>query len=355
MYRFVILLTCLFIPCVASANHFIVENNKCNLYNLESEKHEKVGKIDLKKNNEKPYIFKRYMKVNEKEYAVLNDGENDYLVNKNCGYQKFDDKPKLEKLFSSDSEKTLEKISNFDKEILNLCGYFGSHPNKEGLRNILVDEKYKSDFEKIYNGLNKKIHVKTDDKNIFLSELLDVLFNTSGFSHTICGILKEKKMSGPHYYYRFLDLQRMGVVGKNNAKKCLNFKKSDSKFIENISVDFIDKNNEIATKCTNTFIKDMDAVKLITLSGLVGKIEQNLNEIKKIDTNIDTKNHEIPKASHNKSCIYKDASNNNILFKIVYNDGKKSLITLYPIMSDKCLEKNIGDESKCFCKFESDN
>ena len=359
MYNLILLLIFSLFPSISQANNFMIENDSCNLYNIESEKHEKIGKVDVKKNDTKPYIFKKYLKLKSREYVVLNDGEKDFLINKNCGYQTFDEKPKLEKIFSDDETKNvLDSVSTFDKKILELCGYFGSHPRKDGLRNILVDEKYRDSFTKIYEGLGKAIYTKTEDKEIFLSELLDVLFNTAGFSHTMCGIVKENKMSGPHYYYRFLDLQKIGVIGKNNAKKCLNFKKdasavndSTSKYVENIAVDFIDKNNEIETKCSNSFVKDLNAMKLLILGGLAGKIDQNVIESKKIDTSIDTKNHDMPKISHNKSCIYKDISNHDILFKIVYNAEKKSLITIYPIKSDKCFERNKGAEDKCFCKF----
>lgn len=357
MYYLILLLIVLLFPSISQANNFMIENDNCNLYSLESEKHEKIGKVDEKKNDTKPYIFKKYLKLKSREYVVLNDGEKDLLVNKNCGYQTFDEKPKLEKIFSDDETKNvLDSVSTFDKKILELCGYFGSHPRRDGLRNILVDEKYKDSFIKIYEGLNKAIYTKTEDREIFLSELLDVLFNTGGFSHTMCGIVKEKKMSGPHYYYRFLDLQKISVIGKNNAKKCLNFKKdtteendSTSKYVETISVDFIDKNNDVETKCMNSFVKDLNATKLLILSGLVGKIDQNDN--KKIDTSIDTGNHHMPRVYNNKSCIYKDISNHDVLFKIVYNAEKKSLITIYPIKSDKCLEKNKGAEDKCFCRF----
>jgi hypothetical protein len=295
----------------------------CPLYEINGENYKKIGKLEENKN----YQFKNFKQIKKKNYAIIEDeNHKEIYVNKNCGYQKFEEKPKLEKIFTDSEIEKLKSINEFDEEILNFCGYFGSHPTKEQFIEILSKEKYRQDFDYIYNQLNKKILSSSqndEDKNEFLINLVNILFKTGGFVHTSCGFVRGEKLAGPHYYYRFLDLQKNGFIGKNTLKNCGKKEStSQSSVIKNYDLTFFDTNKNLHSKCNNSFVENLEIKDLIIIAAQIGKlpIENNQSNEKKIKT------------EKIKSFIYRKIfDNEEISFKIVYNDEKKSLITLYPI------------------------
>jgi hypothetical protein len=317
--KIIFLLSLLFVSNSYSIDAFIFEK-QCPLYEVNGEEYKKVGKFEKKDF----YKFKNFKQIKKKNYAVIeNENQKEFYVNKNCGYQKFDEKPQLEKIFSDDEVEKLNFMSEFDREILNFCGYFGSHPTREQFIEIMSNEKYREDLNYIYEKLNKKIFASSENeesKEEFLLHLSSMLFQTGGFVHSTCGFVRGEKLSGPHYYYRFLDLQKNGFIGKNNIKNCGKKEQNQKSILRNYDVAFFDSSRNSHAKCNNSFVKDLGVRNLIVIMAQIGKIE------------IAKDYKEQPKFDKIQSFIHKaNLNNQEISFKIVYNVDKKSLITIYPI------------------------
>ena len=315
--KIIILLILLFYSNSYSLDAFIFEK-PCPLYEVNGENYKKIGIL----NEKQQYQFKNFKHIKKKNYAVIEDENHKELhVNKNCGYQKFEEKPKLEKIFSNEEIERLDSISPFDKEILNFCGYLGSHPTKEQFIAILSNEKYRKDFDYIYEKLNKKILLsseKDEDKNEFLINLVNILFKTRGFVHSTCGFVRGEKLAGPHYHYRFLDLQKNEFIGQNNIKQCGEKNHNMKSIIKDYDIKFFDADKNFHAKCHNSFVKDFEVKDLIVIMGQIGRIKGE-NTLKSDKDKM-------------KSFIHKISYNDqDISFKIDYNDEKKSLITVYPI------------------------
>ncbi len=302
-----------------SIDAFVFEK-PCPLYEVNNENYKKIGKLE----ESKQYQFKKFHQIKRKNYAVIEDENHKELhVNKNCGYQKFEEKPKLEKIFSDAEVEKLNSISDFDKEIIHFCGYLGSHPTKEKFIEILSSEKYRKDFDYIYEKLDKKIFsssISDEDKNEFLINLVNILFKTGGFTHSACGFVRGEKLAGPHYYYRFLDLQKNEFIGTNKVKDCGKKNHDHSSLVKNYDIGFFDANKNLHAKCHNSYVENFEIRDLIVAMGHIGKI-------KNIENN-ENSNH----SDKMKSFIHKvNFKDKEISFKIVYNNDKKSLITIYPI------------------------
>lgn len=318
----------------SSATKFIAERS-CPIYKFSDQikdSDKKVGNLDLNKN----YNFQSYKNFRNKEYILIIEDtkENEpLLVSKNCGYNLFDTYKKFEPIFDHEELKYLDKISQFDQEILKLCAAFGSHPKKEEFISLISKNDFASEFNILYNKLNKSIITPQAEKNIFIEELADLLFKNWGFNHIFCGIRKDKKLAGPHYYPRFLDLQKNNYIGKNSSDKCEILPIYSN--IANYSIDFLDQSGKVSSKCQNSFIKNLNGWELISMGALSAKINDNHLESES--------------SNKNTSCLYKyDTNNQNILFKIVHHKKNKSLVTLYPVEKDKCLDIK-DDQDKCFC------
>lgn len=311
-----------------SLDNFAIEKS-CPLYEIQKNgEHKKIGKSE----EAKEYELRGFKKINNKNYAHIKNENNEFYVNKNCGYQKFEEKPKLEPIFNDEDIKTLDSISDLDKEFLEFCGYLGSHPTKERFLSILSNEKYTEDFNYIYEKLNKSIYSSNiEDKNQFLINLVEILFANQGFNHVVCGSIKNDKLNGPHHHYRFLDLQKNEFIGKNNIKDCGT--KDNSGIVKNYDLSFFNTNKIVHTKCHNSYIENLPIRDLIVIMGITGKIK-NKNETP-TPTNIKNK-------QKTSSCIYKvDIECKEILFNIIYNNEKKSLITLYPIKDTEMKKREL--------------
>ena len=313
------LLFCLLVSKTYAVDAFVFEK-QCPLYEVNGENYNKIGKLE----ENKQYKFKKFHQIKRKNYAVIEDENHKELhVNKNCGYQKFEEKPKLEKIFSDEEVAKLNSISDFDKEIIHFCGYLGSHPTKESFIEILSSEKYRKDFDYIYEKLDKKILTSStfdEDKNEFLINLVNILFKTGGFTHSACGFVRGEKLAGPHYYYRFLDLQKNEFIGKNKVKDCGKKNHDYSSLVKNYDIGFFDANKNLHAKCHNSYVENFGIKDLIVAMSQIGKIDSIESK--------ENSNH----SDKMKSFIHKvNFEDKEISFNIVYNNDKKSVITLYPI------------------------
>jgi hypothetical protein len=54
----------------------------------------------------------------------------------------------------------------------------------------------------------------------FKDRLADVWFDAGGFAHVFCGEPRADELAGLHYRGRYLELQRLGLVGRADAADC---------------------------------------------------------------------------------------------------------------------------------------
>jgi hypothetical protein len=329
------------------SDEFVLEK-RCPFFTMEYDKPKKLGYLE-NQNDLNKFSFKSYLRSNGSNYVLISRDGKDYLIKQNCGYRVLQEIPKLQPLFENkEITEGLNNADDFDKEILKVCGYPGSHPPRSAIRNVLIDERFRKNFNEIYSNLGGSIFTKTDDKEVFLSELLDVLFDSNGFKHVFCGSFKEGKLSGLHYYYRYLELDQNGFIGQNSSKKCLNSinkANQNTNKARSISIDFVDLDGKVFSKCVNGYSQVLNATSFFSYIGMVGKINWN-NNISNLDN---SNNHYLDNRNLiNKSCIYRDTEN-DLMINLIFSKDKNSLITAYPITYNKCAKQNKGNESSCFC------
>ena len=245
--------------------------------------------------------------------------------------------PSTSKLFTNHEIKLLDSISEFDKAILDFCGAFGSHPKKNDFIKILSDEQFNDDFEYIYKKLNGSIDIKESNvkKHEFIESLATVIFDEGhdhhGFNHVICGTNSKNGISGLHYYYRLMDLQKRNQISEYNDCRQNHIPETD--LIQNRKIGYFDlqsKNWKI--KCDDSSIKNFPVRDLIAMMGLLQKVKFNKAQVQR-DNVI--------------ACTYKTIiQNEEIFFKLVFHQNGMHLITLYPMEKDYCV-----DREDCYCEF----
>lgn len=347
----------------AFENKFIIEK-ECPIYKFENEKLLKISKNPdkLPKLHSENFEVKDVKKIKKSEYILLKNHEkqfdvlDDFYINKNCGYFLLENSKQAikfdAKFFNKDEIEIVNKnIKKIDKEILSLCGAFGSNPQKEKFQEILLANK--EDLKEIFK--------EASNFDESLDSLSRILFADKGFAHVFCGILKDEKISGPHYAARFLDLDQKNLIGlvKNlDNSKNFNIKKDlkSGQIFVNRSLSFISAKKEIRTKAQNSFILNDNFLDLLTVISKIQKIDfQNFalaQEIQKTENKqFESKLPGSRKSKNSKyerkdikSCFYFEESNKNKIYKIVVNVKNQSLITLYPIFDEKAEKLNI-------CKF----
>lgn len=341
IFKFKVFLLMFYLTSNLSAfeNSFVIEKD-CPIYKFENEKFLKILKNSEKpiKLNSENFEVKDIKKLKKSEYVKLKNHDkqfnliDDFYINKNCGYFLIENEKQnikfperfLKKEEASQIEKAMKQI---DKEILGLCGNFGSHPQKEKFIEIL--KNHPDELKLIYKELNKK-NLSFDE---FFLEITEILFKSNGFAHVFCGLLKEEKISGPHYAPRFFELDKKNLIGflgekEKLDKKIFNIKKDlgEENFLINRSLSFLNHKKEIKTKSENSFILKDNFFELLKIITKIGHLE--LNELK-----LDNKDYEKlmkNNKSQIKSCVLDEK---NRFYKIVFKN--KSLITLYPILEYK--------------------
>ncbi|MDN5248439.1 MAG: EndoU domain-containing protein [Wolbachia endosymbiont of Tyrophagus putrescentiae] len=119
--------------------------------------------------------------------------------------------------FDPDYLAPFPKLSEFDREVLKVCGDWGSKPTREDFKKFLDDPKNKKDVQDIYEGLDKQVITPNADLETFKKEFLDVWFGNRGFVHTFCGEPDGHKqwtsLGGMHFIGRYLEAQEKGWAG----------------------------------------------------------------------------------------------------------------------------------------------
>lgn len=101
----------------------------------------------------------------------------------------------------------LPKIKNFDKEVLNVCGVWGSDVSEESFITLFNDNP--TEFLKIKSSLNNQLRGKSFYSNKkFLDEFTSIWFKKEGFEHIFCGEPEIDKLGGFHFFPRYAEAQK---------------------------------------------------------------------------------------------------------------------------------------------------
>lgn len=331
----------IFLINYVAADQFIMQK-KCPLYLNENPI--KKEKFLNEEEIGKKFTIQGYKKIKHSDYVVVehindNNIKNNLLINIKCGYSDIQNKThQFNPLIDTKEIKNIEKnITEFDQKILTLCGPFGSQVNSNTFKEFLKNQP--NELDHLYNFSNKNLFLKQSSKNQFIDELTNLLFNQNGFTHIFCGILKLDKIAGPHYGPRFIELQKKQIIGNIDDQKDKCGKILSNEIIFNKSMKFINPANEIKIKCQNSFAINFNGIKIL----------ENIIQINKIKTKPEDQSNK--KIFNKTSCLLKaqDLNNQEIIFRIVFDKKEKSIITFYPVLSDKCIESNKNNPEKCFC------
>ena len=340
---------------------FFVAQKQCNSYLFETnmsptsvwKKHDKI-KIDEK------YKIKEFQKINNRNYVVIytnaDGGENELLlfVNSSCGYVNLDHRNRnFKEIFDSEHVSKLDNLSMFDTSVLEICGSFGSRPKKSEFIKLLSDTKFEKEYNELYQHIDGRLLLKdrNEDKDEFIKNIANLMFDNSGFSHIFCGIIKDKKLSGLHFYPRFLELQKNNMIGLYDGEQCKNnfISSSNDIHLSNYSINFVNQVGENYYNCNNSFVNDLSALEIMKIIILELKnipketfdnsdsdpsslfdISGLTNLIDKIDKKYETKKDNKTKTSKSDAHLVK-LSESGITYKIIYNKLNGNLITAFPI------------------------
>ena len=105
-------------------------------------------------------------------------------------------------------------LNEFDEAILDVCGDWGNTPKIEDFKKLLNKKEYKKYVDELYEGLNHQVFTPNADLTKFKNELAELWFNRNGFVHVMCGEPKSGRLSGMHFFGRYLQAQKNEWAGR---------------------------------------------------------------------------------------------------------------------------------------------
>ncbi|MEH6631921.1 MAG: EndoU domain-containing protein [Halopseudomonas aestusnigri] len=228
--------------------------------------------------------------------------------------------------FDDENEKAIDPTPNapvitpFGKEVLKLCGDWGSQVSERGFLQALSG----SSGEEVLNVL--QVRMRKEDLSLNLSakyslwslaekkrnELGLIWFGANGFRHIFCGEPKRKKIGGLHYRGRYLQMQKEGWGGLDIS--C--HKMQISPPVYTIGVFYQRSNKTKGRACVKGYSHSLDAEELfveVTIAYL--RVAKNFEDYAKKKA---VCLHEIEEDGHKYSAVF------------VANP--KGIITFYPIV-----------------------
>jgi Bacterial EndoU nuclease len=103
-------------------------------------------------------------------------------------------------------------LSEFDRDVLQVCGRLGDRVWVEDFRSLL--KAHPKVLAKISAAVDGEIFPGRRQPEDFLADLTEIWFRRGGFQHIFCGSLHHGKLKGMHYVGRYLQLQEQGLAGK---------------------------------------------------------------------------------------------------------------------------------------------
>ncbi len=111
------------------------------------------------------------------------------------------------------------RLSDFDHDILRLCGSWGSEVKARDFEKLMLQKKYRPILQRIQKALGGRIYTRTNDDSQFVRELRRVWFEQKGFQHVFCGEIEHGKLGGLHYAPRYWQAQKQSWAGYRKLKK----------------------------------------------------------------------------------------------------------------------------------------
>ncbi|WP_458694703.1 EndoU domain-containing protein [Wolbachia endosymbiont of Aedes albopictus] len=113
------------------------------------------------------------------------------------------------------------KLTEFDRDVLKICGDWGSYPSEKDFRSLLDSPEYQGVVKGIYDKLDHQVITPNADLGLFKDELTQIWFagkgskfarrgengETVGFRHVFCDEPDKSKLGGMHFVGRYLEAQ----------------------------------------------------------------------------------------------------------------------------------------------------
>ncbi|AHC39017.1 EndoU domain-containing protein [Ehrlichia muris] len=106
-------------------------------------------------------------------------------------------------------------LNEFDKAVLDICGDWGNTPKVKDFKDMLNKKEYKKYVDEIYQGLNHQVVTPNADLDKFKNELAELWFNRDGFTHIMCGQPRRSRLSGMHFFGRYIQAQENKWAGRH--------------------------------------------------------------------------------------------------------------------------------------------
>ena len=109
-------------------------------------------------------------------------------------------------------------VTEFDQQVLNTCGAFGSGVSVDQVRSLF--EKNPDIVAQIKQAVEESIvpppgvPIRRQSKEAFFEDLVAMWTGQRGFEHIFCGQVKGNQIRGLHFAARYYELQRKGVAGR---------------------------------------------------------------------------------------------------------------------------------------------
>jgi hypothetical protein len=123
----------------------------------------------------------------------------------------------LEPFFDNNPRTPLQpdppELTVLDKDVLQLCGNWGSRVNKARFIETLLAERHKDTLDMLYRELGRAVFKKVGNKKAFVDRLAKVWFDAKGFQHIFCGEPSARSLGGLHYGPRYWQAQKNAWAG----------------------------------------------------------------------------------------------------------------------------------------------
>jgi len=229
----------------------------------------------------------------------------------------------------SDSEFIPPKpvLTPFDKDILDVCGYWGTYPKRSDFRALLDKPEHKDLIGRFYNELNHQVITANADLKLFKDELTNIWFTSvkskkskssseisTGFRHVFCGEPMKKTLGGMHFVGRYLQAQNNGWAGALWGDKILCDQLEISHPVYTFGIRFRNNRGSFSVKCPNGYAYDFHADNILTRAT---KAFKQLGESGMCLYNVDGK------------------------YQAVFIRTSKGIHTFYPDLNPNCNRRNI--------------
>ncbi|OEY87091.1 hypothetical protein BIY23_01225 [Wolbachia pipientis] len=158
-------------------------------------------------------------------------------------------------------------LTDFDNEILRICGNWGSQPDEKDFRILLDDPQYQTIVQRIYNALDHQVITPNADLELFKDELIHIWFTNSGieketvgFTHIFCGQPDKHGLGGMHFVGRYVEAQKNKWAGAIWDNRFICSKTDIKPPVYTLGIQYLDPaDGEIKVKCPGGYAYNLHA------------------------------------------------------------------------------------------------